>query len=42
MTILTESLKRLFDEGKTPLSKIKELLKNKKITQKEYDYIVNK
>lgn len=42
MTVFAESLKRLFSEGKTSLSKIKELLKNKKITQKEYDYIVNK
>lgn len=42
MTVFAESLKRLLSEGKISLSKIKELLKNKKITQKEYDYIVNK
>lgn len=42
MTVFAESLKRLLSEGKISLSKIKELLKNKKITQIEYDYIVNK
>ena len=42
MTIFVESLKRLYKKDYSLLEKIKELLKNEKITQDEYDYIVNK
>ena len=42
MTVFVESLKRLYKKDKSLLVKIKELLKNEKITQDEYDYIVNK
>ena len=42
MTVFVESLKRLYKKDNSLLEKIKELLKNEKITQDEYDYIVNK
>lgn len=42
MTIFVESLKRLYKNDNFLLGKIKELLNNEKITQDEYDYIVNK
>lgn len=42
MTVFVESLKRLYQKDSSLLTKIKELLKNEKITQDEYDYIVNK
>ena len=42
MTIFVESLKRLHKNDNSLLGKIKELLNNEKITQDEYDYIVNK
>ena len=42
MTIFVESLKRLYKNDNSLLGKIKELLNNEKITQDEYDYIVNK
>ena len=42
MTIFVESLKRLYKNDYSLLEKIKELLNNEKITQDEYDYIVNK
>ena len=41
MTILVESIKRLYKDGKVSLEKIKDLLKDKKITQEQYNYIVN-
>ena len=42
MTIFAESLKRLYENGKVSLDKIKELLNSKKINQEEYNYITNK
>ena len=42
MTIFVVSLKRLYKNDNSLLGKIKELLNNEKITQDEYDYIVNK
>lgn len=42
MTVFVESLKRLYQKDSSLLTKIKELLNNEKITQDEYDYIVNK
>ena len=41
MTIFVESLKRLYKNDNSLLEKLKELLNNEKITQDEYDYIVN-
>lgn len=36
-----EVIRELYKEEKVSLDKIKELLKDKKITQEQYDYIVN-
>lgn len=40
MTVFVESLKRLYKDRKVSLDKITNLLKEKKINQKEYDYII--
>lgn len=42
MTILVESIKRLYNDGKVTAEKIKQLLAEKKINKEEYDYIVSK
>lgn len=41
MTILIESLRRLYVNKKITLEKIYSLLQDKKITQEQYNYIVN-
>jgi hypothetical protein len=41
MTQLTESLYRLYDANKITESTLKKLLNDKKITQKDYDYIIS-
>ena len=41
MTILIESLKRLYKNQKINLDKIENLLKENKITQEQYNYIVS-
>lgn len=38
---MVESFKRLYSEGKIPKEELKKRLNNGKITQKEYDYIIN-
>lgn len=40
MNQFVESLKRLFQGGKITLEKLQQLLLNKKITEQEYDYII--
>ena len=40
MNQLIESLKRLYRDGKITKEKLQKMLKDKKITQVEYDYIV--
>lgn len=40
MTVLVESLKRLYTDNKITLEKIQSLLKENKINKEQYDYIV--
>ena len=40
MTVLVESLKRLYTDNKITLEKIQSLLKEDKINKEQYDYIV--
>ena len=40
--IFVEVIKELYKEDSITLDKIKEFLKQKKITQEQYDYIVEK
>ena len=40
MNQLIESLKRLYRDGKITKEKLQKMLKDKKITQVEYDYIM--
>jgi hypothetical protein len=40
MSILVESLKRLFTTQKISIEKLNKISKNSKITQEEYNYIV--
>ncbi len=40
MNSLVESLKRLYENKKVSLEKIKELLTHKTISQDEYNYII--
>lgn len=40
MNSLVESLKRLYENKKVSLEKIKELLPHKTISQDEYNYII--
>ena len=40
MTILVESLKRLYSDEKIDIINVKKLLEENKISQEEYDYIV--
>ena len=42
MTIFVETLKRLYKDERITLEKVTSLLKDKKINQKQYDYIVSK
>lgn len=39
MTLFTEALKKLFIDGKISEDKLKELLKDQKITECDYEYI---
>lgn len=39
MSVLVESLKRLYAQGKVAITKLDTLLSEGKITQEEYDYI---
>ena len=41
MGIFAESLKRLFEQGRTTSDKIDDLFVNGKITREEYDYIID-
>lgn len=41
MSILVESLKRLYSQDKVTLAKLDSMLTDGKITQEEYDYIVS-
>lgn len=40
MSILVESLKRLYAAKRVSIEKLNEMLKNHKISKEEYDYIV--
>lgn len=42
MTIIVESIKRLYKDGKVPIEKINQLLNEKKINKEEYDFIISK
>lgn len=42
MSILVESLKRLFKNEQITLDKLNNMLSEKKISQDEYNYIINK
>lgn len=42
MTILVESIKRLYTDEKVTAEKIEQLLREKKINKEEYDYIISK
>ena len=42
MTILVESLKRLYNDKKIDFNKIKNLLEEGKLTQEQYEYITRK
>jgi len=41
MNVLVESLKRLYSRNDVTEEKLKSMLKSKKISKAEYDYIVN-
>lgn len=42
MNSFVESLKRLYESQKVGIEHINKLLKNGKITEEEYQYIINK
>lgn len=42
MSILVESLKRLFKNEQITLNKLNDMLAEKKLSQDEYNYIINK
>lgn len=41
MRQLVESLKRLYEQGKVTKDKLAQMVKENKITQEEFDFIVN-
>ena len=41
MTIIVESIKRLYRDGKVTIEKIDQLLNEKKINKEEYNYIIS-